>query len=422
MRKQIKPGVFLTVIPMKQFKTVRIAVDFLTELKPQMQTSRLLLANFLETCSNQYPTQQAIARQLAALYGAEFSVSSGRKGQLQVLSFMFESLAEPYNPQKNSLQAGIDFLNQIIFHPLVTGNGFEVKNFEREKLNLKKMLLSVGDNKQLLTYLKLQQTFFSSAAQQEPSFGTLTQLEKITAHSLWQAYRQMLEHDQVEIIVLGDVDFAKAQAAVQTFEFLAKNQRNLPVFYQQELVKKAKHSQLHQPVSQSKLDLGFALPVYYGDQQFSAALLFNAIFGGLPMSRLFLKVREAAGLAYYASSSYDSFRGWLMIQTGIDAKNRAQVIEIILEQLAHLRAGRITDSELTDAKQTLLNNYYSQLDSQSSGLNRALFGSLTHKSWTAVEWKKQLLAVDSAEIAQVAQKAQLQAVTFLEGEKSNENY
>ncbi|WP_010579655.1 EF-P 5-aminopentanol modification-associated protein YfmF [Liquorilactobacillus vini] len=418
MRKQIKPGIFLTVIPMKQFKTVRIAVDFLTELKPQRQTSRLLLANFLETCSNKYPTQQAIARQLAALYGAEFSVSSGRKGQLQILSFMFESLADQYNPQKNSLQAGINFLNQIIFHPLLTANEFETKNFAREKLNLQKMLLSVNDNKQLLTYLKLQQTFFSSAAQQEPSFGTLAELGKITAQSLWQVYQQMLKEDQIEIIILGDLTFAKAQAAVQTFEFVTKKPQNLPVFYQQELVKKIKHSQLHQPVSQSKLDLGFALPIYYGSRQFSAALLFNAIFGGLPMSRLFLKVREAAGLAYYASSSYDSFRGWLLVQTGIDAKNRAQVIEIILEQLAHLQAGQIADSELADAKQTLLNNYYSHLDSQSSGLNRALFSSLTNRSWTAAEWTKQLLAIDSAQIAQVAQAVRLQAITFLEGEKS----
>ncbi len=51
-----------------------------------------------------------------------------------------------------------------------------------------------------------------------------------------------------------------------------------------------------------------------------ALQVFNGIFGGFPHSKLFMNVREKEHLAYYASSSIDTFRGFMTVQTGIDGK------------------------------------------------------------------------------------------------------
>ena len=418
MRIKIKSGINLTVIPVKKFKTIRVAVDFLTKLTPGLQTKRLLLANLLEAGSKKYPDQQSISQQLAKLYGADFGVSSSRKGRLAIMSFMFESLADNFSPQKKLTAAGIKLLNQIIFHPLIESDQFEEKNFAREQLNLQKAFAALPDNKQLLTYLQLQKSYFLEQVQQESSLGTVEQLEKITPQNLFAAYQKMLFEDQIEIIILGDIDPTAAVKLVEDFEFSPRKAAVLPVFYQQELTKETRNESFSQPVTQSKLDLGFHFPVYYGSQQFAAALVFNAIFGGLPLSRLFLNVREKNGLAYYASSSYDSFRGWLVVQTGIDASKQSQVEKIILQQLAALQAGKISATELADAKTTLLNNYYGSLDSQNSYLNRALYSCLTQHDWVAQEWEQKLRAVDVQQVAEVAQMADLQAGSFLKGERT----
>lgn len=415
MRIKIKAGINLTVIPVKKFKTIRIAVDFLTKLTPGLQTKRLLLANLLEGGSKKYPDQQSISQQLAKLYGADFGVSSSRKGRLEVMSFMFESLADNFSPQKDLTAAGIKFLNQIIFHPLTESSRFEEKNFTREQLNLQKTFAALPDNKQLLAYLQLQKSYFLEQVQQESSLGTVEQLKEITPQNVFAAYQKMLLEDQIEIIILGDIAPTAAVKLVEGFEFSPRKEVALPVFYQQELTKKIRNDSFSQPVAQSKLDLGFHFPIYYGSRQFAAALVFNAIFGGLPLSRLFLNVREKNGLAYYASSSYDSFRGWLVVQTGIDASNQSQVKKIILQQLAELKAGKISPTELADAKTTLLNNYYSSLDSQNGSLNRALYACLTQHNWLDQEWEQRLRAVKVQQVAQVAQAADLQAGSFLRG-------
>ncbi|MGV7784664.1 insulinase family protein, partial [Mycobacterium kansasii] len=58
---------------------------------------------------------------------------------------------------------------------------------------------------------------------------------------------------------------------------------------------------------QAKLNLAYQLPIYRSDADFLPAVVFNAAFGGTPLSLLFTNVREKASLAYYASSDYNPF-------------------------------------------------------------------------------------------------------------------
>ena len=89
--------------------------------------------------------------------------------------------------------------------------------------------------------------------------------------------------------------------------------------------------------------------MYYDEPERFALMVFNGLFGGFPHSKLFMNVREKESLAYYASSSVDTFRGFMSVQTGIDEKNRNQVLRLIHEQLESLRNGEITDLELIPA-------------------------------------------------------------------------
>lgn len=414
MRLKLKSGIYLTVVPVKQFKTVRVAVNLIAPLTPGVQAKRLLLANLLENCTAEFPNQAAIARQLAKLYGAGFGVTVNRRGNSHSLSFILNCLNDEVG-NTSLLEDGMDFLKQVIFHPLTDENGFEANDFLRERRNLKQAVISAADNKQLTTYLALQKAYFTDLVQQEPSFGTLEQLENLNAANLFQYYQTCLAQDQVEIIVLGDVTQGQAEQLAEKLDFKPRAKQDFGLFYQQTWQPKLRQNSFKQTVSQSKFDLAFSLPIYYDQAEFAAALVFDAIFGGLPLSRLFVNVREKRGLAYYASSSFDSFRGILAVQTGIDAANKERAQEVICQQLRELQQGRISQVELADAKKMLLNDYQSQLDSQSSQLRRALLTNLTGSDLTGRKWEQALDKVGTEQVAAVAQQAKLQASSYLQG-------
>lgn len=81
-----------------------------------------------------------------------------------------------------------------------------------------------------------------------------------------------------------------------------------------------KERQVREPIVQAKLNLAYQTNVYYDEPERFALMVFNGLFGGFPHSKLFMNVREKESLAYYASSSVDTFRGFMSVQTGIDER------------------------------------------------------------------------------------------------------
>lgn len=89
--------------------------------------------------------------------------------------------------------------------------------------------------------------------------------------------------------------------------------------------------------------------------QKNALSLSSIILGGNMSSRLFIKVRERRGLAYYIHTSIDatSDTGYLVTQAGIDHKNLEKSIGLILKEYKDLKNKKITAKELQKAKDYL---------------------------------------------------------------------
>jgi len=89
--------------------------------------------------------------------------------------------------------------------------------------------------------------------------------------------------------------------------------------------------------------------------QKTALSLLSVILGGNMSSRLFIKVRERQGLAYYIHTSVDadSDTGYLVTRAGIDHKNLEKSVKLILKEYTNLKEKRITEKELQKAKDYL---------------------------------------------------------------------
>ncbi|MGG5342684.1 EF-P 5-aminopentanol modification-associated protein YfmF [Enterococcus sp. AZ192] len=414
-------GVNLHVVPTEKYKTVRILVRFNTRLNKETITKRTLLSSLLETNSLNYPDQVKLSGKLAELYGASFGINVNKKGNLHWLNVSMNFVNDRYLENTHVLEDAVDFIKEIIFYPNIIDGKFEAETFQREKENLLAYYESVSEDKQVYSSLALQNLYFSQSADQRiPSFGTRSDLENETAESLAAYHEQMLKEDQVDIFVLGDVDETTVAALFKVLPFEDRSAGKADVFYTQPSRNVIEERSEQEKVAQSKLNLGYHTDIFYGDENYFALQIFNGVFGGFPHSKLFMNVREKENLAYYASSSIDTFRGFLSVQTGIDGKNRNQVLHLIAQELENIRQGNVTELEIKQTKAMLKNQYLLSLDNAGAVLETEYLDDLIpHLRLEDDEWIRRMEAVTLADVQRVAKRIQLQAIFFLEGEKTD---
>ncbi|WP_275401000.1 EF-P 5-aminopentanol modification-associated protein YfmF [Enterococcus faecium] len=419
---QLAQGVNLHVLPTKQYKTIRIFIRFTARLQQEVITKRSLLSSMLETNSLNYPDQTKLSAKLAELYGASFGLSVRKKGNLHWLNAGISFVNGEYVNDPNLFSQAVDFLKEVLFYPNIKNQQFDQLTFDLEKNNLRLYLESLKEDKQTFASYALQELYFENSPEQKiPSLGVVEELDKITARSLAAYYQEMMANDQIDIFVVGDVDPDKAAEAVGQLPFEPRETAHPELFYTQPQVNIVKERQVREPIVQAKLNIAYQTNVYYDEPERFALMVFNGLFGGFPHSKLFMNVREKESLAYYASSSVDTFRGFMSVQTGIDEKNRNQVLRLIHEQLESLRNGEITDLELAQTKAMLRNQYLLSLDSPQAAIEASFLDSwLPETKLSDEEWLKRMESVTIKEIQQVAEQIELQAIFFLAGGNANE--
>lgn len=417
MRIELVKGVNLNIIPSKQFKTTRIFISFIKNIESKKELAeRALLANYLEMCSQNYPTQIDIARKLSQMYGASFGSSVDRRGNYQLINFSIDYIESKYLAgNEDLLSEVIEFLKEIIFNPLRVGENknFDEETFTRQKNNTITYLKSIKEDKQAYAAAKLRKLYFDNEIQQVPSFGESEDVEKLTISDVMDTYQKMLNTDRVEVMISGDVNTDEVVNKFSVLPFKVRNISRASMSYTQEIKQEIVTQIDEEPLSQSKFDMAFRLPVVYRGDLHYAALVFNSLFGGSALSLLFTVVREKMSMAYYANSNFDPFRQLLVVQTGISYTNKDKVQELILEQLERLRKGDFEDELLEQNKNNLISSYISRLDSQTSALLRAQSAALTGINVTVEEWLDNLQSVTKDDVMKVAKMVELQATYML---------
>lgn len=422
MTIELKKGVHLTVLPTQKYKTIRIFVRFTASLDVAQTAKRTLLTSLLETTSLAYPTQTAFSSKLAELYGASFGMNVNKRGNLHQINAAMSLVNGKYVADATLLSEAVAFLEQVLFYPNSQEGHFDEKNFTIEKNNLISYMKSVAEDKQALASLALQELYFANDPHQKyPSFGRPEDLVEVTAKDLYQTYQSMLNEDQIDIFVIGDVEEQAITTIFSQLPFTDRTSQPPSVFYQQPVENVIREKITREPITQAKLNLAYHTGVYYDQEDRIALMVFNGLFGGFPHSKLFMNVREKASLAYYASSTIDTFRGYLSVQTGIDGQNRDKVFTLIEEQLQSLQQGEVTAEELSQTKAMLKNQYLLSLDNPQALIETAYLNQWVPGSeMTEETFMQRLEKVSIADVKRLAQQVHLQAMFFLNKEAAHE--
>jgi len=412
---ELTKGVNLHVIPTEKFKTVSIKLKFKNELNKETITKRSLLSRLIETNSQFYPTQTDFQKALSELYGASFSAGVSKKGLLHIVSFGMSFVNDKFVSNDDVMEKAIQFLHSVLYYPNAYNGSFQKETFNREVDNLSDDFESVYDNKGQYANLALKELYFDAEEQQIPAEGRIEDLENLTPENVYDVYKKMLSNDEVDIYVLGDVAEEEIVQLFRGFEFSERAPLTTELFYNNENIKLKESTEI-QPVTQAKLNMAYDTDVYYHTKNYFAGQVFNGLFGGFPHSKLFMNVREKESLAYYASSSLDTFRGVMYVQTGIDKKETQKVLNIVNEQLNDMKQGQFSDEALAQTKAMIKNGLLQSEDNSNSIIERHFALRLVDKDLTIEEWNKKIDEVSKKDVIEAAKSIELRATFLLKGE------
>ncbi len=113
----------------------------------------------------------------------------------------------------------------------------------------------------------------------------------------------------------------------------------------------------HKNSDQTHLVLAFRTHDTYDKRNYTLDLM-SHILGGSMSSRLFQRIREEMGAAYYVRAENDTFtdHGYLAISVGVDNSRVYDVLEAILDECRKIRDTLITDEELQMFKDSTSGN------------------------------------------------------------------
>jgi predicted Zn-dependent peptidase len=364
----------------KKFKTILITLKFKRVARVDEFAFRTLLPSVLRTKTNLYKNRQQFNEKLENLYGASLTSNTNKIGTLSVIHVQLKLINPSLALDQTLFEEGLAFLKEYMYGH----DRFNENDFILEKNMLIEEVVAKENDKTRYALTRLFEEMCPNELYGARVSGTKSQLESLTFKQFKQSYKDFIENDELQIILSGDVDQEEVklaqvyfpQASFNAMDFL--DYETKPILVVKELVE-------HDKISQTKLNIGYRLPIRQGDSKHVAAVLFNAALGGYVHSRLFLNVREKHSLCYYVSSVYDAYKGIMFIYSGVDAKRLDLAKKVIDEEVRRMSTERISEKELALSKQALINDLKESEDSQGARQNLMYIQALLGKTPTLAE-------------------------------------
>ena len=415
-RSQIADGIYFTEIQDSKFKGNCISVSFVAPLCSDTASKYAILPSILTRGFRQCPDNAQFNRLLNKMYGAACHFSVTKAGDDQLLSIFIAGLDDRFTLQNEPITAEISkILCSIILDPVIENGSFPEKTFETEKKSLINAIKAELNDKVALASNKCQQLMFENSAAAIGKLGSLESAEGLECREVFDAYNDLLEGAKIEIIFSGCGDSGAAKeifssaftSSIERGELFKTGSRPILTFGS------IKDKTEFYNIAQAKLSLGLTTETVAGDEDEMAMNFMCALLGGTPFSKLFLNVREKLSLCYYCSSSYDKFKGAIIINSGIENENKEKAQTEILNQLESIQNGEITDDEIENTKKLLANACTSVSDDMMRIMHYYIARLCTGRFSSPKDDLESYSKISREDIINAARKVKLNTVYFM---------
>ena len=410
-------GIHFRSIQDRRFKTQRISIHMMVPLKKETAAANAMLPYLLTRTNRAYPDYTLLGRRMQGLYGASLSGDVQKLGDVQVLSISATGISDRYALHGEKISQELtELLCSSLFEPHLDQDGlFPQDGFAQEKRQTLEMIDSELNDKRIYAKRRGLELLLDGEPAALSRYGTREAVESLTREEVASVWQELLHHARFEIMVMGD---CFPELVVDTLRGRFPVGRELSDCT---TIAKPSSGQVRErtdcmDVVQCKLIMGFRTGISAQQwQELPALKLMCAVLGGTPHSKLFANVREKMSLCYYCSSRYDSNKGILLIESGVEESNLEKAREAILQQLEEIRSGNVTEEEITSAKLSACNGLRT-VEDYLGGMESWYLSQTFHpRTLTPEESAQEMQQVTAEQIQKAAEHCVLDAVDVMKG-------
>lgn len=411
-------GVRANLVRTNKFKTNMFGIFFSVPMTLENASINALIPAILRRGTNTYPTMKEISKKLEELYGAKFDCGISKKGETQVIRFYGEIINRKFvGESRDIFSEFVDVIKDVVFNPILENGLFKADYVKQEKEQVKDIIESRKNDKVQYALERCYEIMFEGEPYGVSEFGTVEGIDKVTVEELTEAYYNMLNNYQVDIVMTGDIEDEEFNNIISKFSFKPREQLVMKT-NEEKHVENVKNSTEMFDINQGKLSLGFRVNIDVNTDDYYKMLVYNGILGGGVQSKLFQNVREKNSLAYYAFSRFDKIKTVMGISCGIEIPNYQKALDTILEQVEDMKKGNISEYEYNTTLKTLENSLNSMRDEQAQILDFNYGQILTGNNRTLEEVIENMKKVTVEDVISVASKIELDTVYFMTGKQA----
>ncbi len=348
-RKEVlSNGVPLYLVPIKGAKTATILFMFKTGSRYETRENNGI-SHFLEHLffkgTKSRPNTINLAGELDSL-GCEFNAFTAK----EYTGYWIRIAQE-------KIKYSLDILGDMLLN-----SKFEAEEIEREKGVIIEELNMYEDNPMMHIEDVLESCLYGDTPAGWETVGTKKNIQNFKREDFIKYFKSQYGAKSLQVILAGGVSQKdKLMTEKLLLEFPKNNWRN-----KKKVIEKQKSPQLlvvNKKNDQLNLSLAVRAHAIGHKEEFVVKLL-SIILGGAMSSRLFIRLRERNGLAYYVKTSteFHSDSGYLTTQAGVPLEKTEQAIRIILEEYTRLTKEIVSDKELKRAKDLLKGRVLLQME------------------------------------------------------------
>jgi len=345
-------GLRLILAPQKESPSVTVAV--LVEAGSAYEDKENNgISHFLEhMCfkgTQKRPTSMEISSALESL-GASYNAFTSRD-----MTGYYAKVAYP------NFEKILEIISDMYLNPL-----FDEKEIEKEKGVIIEEINMYEDQPRSKASQKLENIMYGDQPAGWDVAGLKENVRRIKKPDFIK-YRNNHYHASKTIIVIsGNINIVTAKKLVsQYFKKISKN-KIIKAVKVKENQTNPKIILTNKKIDQTHLSIGVKSFPVSSENKYPLMLLADILGGGMS-SRLFYRIREQLGLAYYVGSSLSLFvtHGYLEIYAGVNNTMLKKALDAIIKEIKLLLEKGITDKELKRVKDYRIGTFLLSLETSS---------------------------------------------------------
>lgn len=262
------------------------------------------------------------------------------------------------------LDIAMDILSDILLHSV-----FDKDEIKKEQGVVCEEILMVQDSPEDLVHDTVATLYYVDDPLAKPILGTEQSVRAFTGDSLRQYMARQYVPERIVISAAGNFEENRLFDLISEKFSDMKLGTALPI---QDNAAPGGRRYLGVEKDIEQIHICMALPGTPMDarDQYPLFVLNNAL-GGSMSSRLFQKIREQRGMAYSIYSYPSSYRsaGSFSVYAGTGEQQAAEVVELMLQELALVRENGITEQEFLRSRDQLKGSYLLGQEGTSSRMN-----------------------------------------------------